>query len=104
MRNSIVFMISIVLLSTLIAKVSAISITNASPISKSLGIEQNEKIDVEEEKLTTYDQLKNDELMFLHYHSHFPVAELSVLFVYLSPILPSSYLKTPKRPPQTKLF
>ncbi len=102
MRNSIAYLIFILLLSTTIAKASTISSKVSSPILKSSALEQ--KIDVDDEKPITYEQLKNDEFMSPHHHNLITIASRNLLFTYLAAVIPSSYLKIPKRPPQEHLF
>ncbi|RYG18280.1 MAG: hypothetical protein EOO07_09290 [Chitinophagaceae bacterium] len=104
MRNRLAYLISIFLLASLIAKAAPLSTMVYSPIAKITSLQQDEKIDYENEKLTSYNQLKNDE--FTSSYAHYPISITSsnIQFIYISSIVPYSYLKRPERPPKRDLF
>lgn len=102
MRMFAIYLCSILLLSTVIARASStISIGKNLSSIKSIGTEKTEKIEIEEER-TSSDQVKNNE--FIHAHQNYFFVESSCLFVFkhTGGLIPSSYLERLERPPKKK--
>ncbi len=100
MRMFAIYLFSILLLSTVIARSSStISIGKTLSNSNGIGVEKTEKIEIEDER-TSSDQVKNSEFVYIHQNYFF--IEYSCLFVFkhTDGLIPSSYLEKLERPPK----
>lgn len=106
MGKIIVYLFPILLLSTVIAKVSYTSSSDSYSFTfqKNLESDKNEKIDTEEEKKSTQDQLKNSEFIYIYNSHRFSVVSSKFSFTYLLATIPVSDLEMPERPPQKEVI
>jgi len=106
MRKIVTYLFSILLLFTVLAKASyTIPTTNSfSTIAKPLENDQKEKIDIEEEERSAYDQLKNNEFMYTYNHHCFAIESYTLVFPNFIANIPHSYLEMPERPPKHQVI